>query len=234
MPEIRLENLVAGYTSRKSENIVLDGLNATFSNGSLTVIMGESGGGKTTLLRSILGYVPYEGNIYFDNVLTDNISTKDMQIAYVSQNYALYPHMTIFHNIAFPLKLIGASRKEIESRVYEIADKLGISDCLSRKPKHISGGQQQRVALARALIKKPKICLLDEPLSNVDESLRFELLSLMKDLFSNNEITTIYVTHNLAEAEYLSKDILVIEDKKLIKYHDSRLYKNENPKIESK
>ena len=142
------------YKNKKETTYIFKDISITFSNGSFNVILGPSGQGKTTLLRTILGAVNYSGNVYFNDVLTDKISTKDLKISYVSQEYGLYPHMTIFNNIAFPLKNVRANREEIENRVLEVANALDIQVCLSRKPRHISGGQAQRVALAKALVKK--------------------------------------------------------------------------------
>ena len=212
MPDIRLENVSSFYKNKKETNYIYKDISLTFSNASFNVILGPSGQGKTTLLRTILGAVNYTGNVYFDDVLTDKISTKDLKISYVSQEYGLYPHMTIFNNIAFPLKNAGANREEIESRVMEIANVLDIQACLSRKPRHISGGQAQRVALAKALIKNPKVLLLDEPLSNVDPKIKEQIIPYLKKVQTLFGITVIYVTHDKNEAIALGDFIYQLDD----------------------
>lgn len=154
MSEIEVKNLSVVFKSRKREAVALDEFSATFKDG-MNVIVGYSGCGKTTLLRCILGLTDYDGEILLDGKDIDGIATKDRSFSFVSQDFALYPQYTVFENIAFPLKLLRAERKEIEERVCEIAELLDLIVCLNRKPKHISGGQQQRVAIARALVKRP-------------------------------------------------------------------------------
>ena len=181
MPKITIKNLKVTYKNkRKSEVVALDNFNCVIEPDSFNVVVGYSGCGKTTFLRCIAGLIDYDGSIYFDDDNVDKLSPKERNIAFVSQNYVLYPRMTIFDNIAFPLVNKGASKEEIVKRVYEVADRLDIRYCLSRKPKHLSGGQQQRVALARALVKKPSIYLFDEPLSNLDNINRIEAKKLIK------------------------------------------------------
>ena len=142
--------------------------------------------------------------------------------------------MTVFENIAFPLKVAGASKDEIIRRVYEVADKLEIRHCLTRKPKHLSGGQQQRVALARALIKKPNLYLFDEPLSNVDPIKRSESRILIKKIITESNATAIYVTHDFTEAMTLADHIIVINDGKVeIEGAPMEVYKSSNPIVES-
>jgi len=218
MPEIKVENLKVVYKSNKKkieDTVALEDFNVTFESGKFNAIVGFSGCGKSTLLRAIAGLTPYEGTISFDGVDGENLLVAERNIAYVSQNYALYPHMTIFDNIAFPLKLLKASREEIIERVYEVAEKLEIKPLLSRKPRQLSGGQQQRVAIARALVKRPSICMFDEPLSNLDNEMRMEARYLIKKVVSSQDMTVLYVTHDFMEAMALSDYIYVINNKKI-------------------
>ena len=210
MPDIRLENVIVVYEENKKLTYAVNGISATFKSNQTSVILGYSGCGKTTLLKAIAGLLNYNGSISIDGVENENLLIKDKNIAYVSQNYVLYPHMTIFENIAFPLTNIGAPRQEIIERVSEIAEILDLTHCLTRKPKHLSGGQQQRVALARALVKRPDICLFDEPLSNVDEQFRREARQMIKQTLAKLSCTAVYVTHNVAEAMSLADGKLEI------------------------
>ena len=213
---INVQNLTVTYVNkRKQEIVALDDLNCQFDMGKFNVILGYSGCGKTTLLKCIAGLLDYDGTITVNGVDYDTLDIKDRNVAMVSQQYILYPNMTIFDNIAFPLRIAGADRKEITERVNEVADKLGLQYCLTRKPRHLSGGQQQRVALARALVKKPDICLLDEPLSNVDAQQRVELRQLIKQAIKSINTTAIYVTHDITEAFALADKLFVINNGKL-------------------
>jgi len=215
MPEIQIKNLKIGYLDKKSEIIVLDNFNATFQNAKFSVVLGESGCGKTTLLKTIVGFFNYEGEILFDGADISNTKVPDRNISLVSQSYALYPHMTVFDNIAFPLKVLKAPREEIIERVKQIAIDLNIEDCLTRKPKVLSGGQLQRVALARALIKRPSIALFDEPLSNLDPKISSEIRVMLKNLIKKMGCTVIYVTHNVEDAFALGDEIFFIKDGKI-------------------
>lgn len=216
MSRILIKNLSASYLVKCVDVPVLSGLNASFENGSANVILGKSGCGKTTFLRCLLGKMPYEGSILFDDMDASSIPLEKRNIAYVSQEYGLYPHFTVFENIAFPLKLLGAPRKEIEERVSAIADELGLTPCLSRKPRHLSGGQQQRAAIARALVKDPEIVLFDEPLSNLDAPKRSELVVLLKKRFQSNHPTVVYATHNYYEALNLGNKVFALDQGKFV------------------
>lgn len=216
MPKITINDLKVEYQNKKKATIVaLEGLSCEFENGSFNVVVGYSGCGKTTLLRSIAGLQDYEGEIYFDELNLDDTTVKERNVAYVSQSYVLYPNMTVFDNIAFPLSIAGAPRAEIIARVNEVAERLGIKHCLTRKPKHLSGGQQQRVALGRAIIKKPNVYLFDEPLSNFDQPTRFEARMLIKSAVKDYGSTAVYVTHDFNEAMNLADKIFVINDGKI-------------------
>lgn len=216
MPKIVFSNVTVSYLDKKTERFVFKDFNEEFKENIVTVIIGFSGCGKTTLLKTLFDGIDYQGYIYFDGKNIQDINVQDRQLAYVSQNYALYPNMTIFDNIAFPLKNIKAPSNEIKERVYKIAEELNISMCLSRKPRSLSGGQQQRVALARALVKNPSLCLLDEPLSNLDQETALKARELIKNCIKSRKITTIYVTHDINEATSLGDVIYAMDDGQII------------------
>lgn len=192
------------------------------------VLLGPSGCGKTTTLLMIAGvYKPTTGYIYFDDTVVNDLEPKDRNIGMVFQSYALYPHMTVYDNIAFPLKLKKYPRQEIDSRVREVARMLQIEDLLNRKPAQLSGGQQQRVALARAIVKQPQLFLMDEPLSNLDAKIRIEVRAELKRLQRELGITTIYVTHDQAEAMSLADRVAVMNKGELQQYSTpEELYNN--------
>ena len=216
MPNITFQNLSVTYTSKKSEVVAINRLNLDLETGKTHVIVGFSGCGKTTLLKTMFSNINYEGKVLVNGEDIEKTPVEKRNLAYVSQNYALYPSMTIFDNIAFPLKMLGASSEEIKKRVYEVATELNIMMCLSRKPRHISGGQQQRVALARALVKNPSICLFDEPLSNLDQATANKSKDLIYNSIKSRNITTIYVTHNMEEATSLGDIIHFMKDGEIL------------------
>ena len=215
MSQITLSNLGISYAGKKEEAIVFESLDMEFLDGSINVILGASGSGKTSILRAILGKLPYDGSILFDGMPIDGLPLEKRNISYVSQEYSLYPHFTVFENIAFPLRLLHTPREEIERRVKTVAKELDISHCLSRKPRCLSGGQQQRVAIARAIVKDPELILFDEPLSNLDAPKRSEIVVLLKRIFSEAHPTVIYVTHNFYEAVNLGDRIFVLDGGKV-------------------
>ncbi len=177
------------------------------------VLVGPSGCGKTTVLRMIAGLEDISsGKIYIGNKLVNDIPPKDRDIAMVFQNYALYPHMTVFQNMAFALKLRKYPKSEIESRVNDAAEILGIKKLLDRKPKELSGGQRQRVALGRAIVRKPLVFLFDEPLSNLDAKLRVQMRTEIKKLHQRLQATIVYVTHDQTEALTMGDRIVVLKD----------------------
>lgn len=183
------------------------------NDGEFFVLLGPSGCGKTTTLRMIAGLEDVtEGTIFIGDRVVNDVHPKDRDIAMVFQNYALYPHMSVYDNISFGLKLRGLAKDDIKARVDEVASWLGLSELLNRRPRELSGGQRQRVALARALVRQPKVFLMDEPLSNLDAKLRTqargELLRLHKDF----PTTTIYVTHDQVEAMTLGDRVAVMMD----------------------
>lgn len=217
MATISIENLSVTYTnSKRGQTVAINDLNAEFPSGEISVVMGCSGCGKTTLLRSILGFVEYEGDIFQDGIDIADIPVNERGFSHVSQEYVLYPKMTIFDNIAFPLKNMKASSEEIVERVNAVADILGLKHCLTRKPKHLSGGQQQRVALGRALVKHPKLCLLDEPLSNLDAPSRLQTRKYIKDIIKSFGVTAIYVTHDFDEGMALADKLFIMNEGKIV------------------
>jgi multiple sugar transport system ATP-binding protein len=177
------------------------------------VLVGPSGCGKSTTLRMIAGLEEISaGEIYIDNAIVNDVPPKDRDIAMVFQNYALYPHMTVYENMAFGLKLRKFPKAEIEKRVGEAADILGIRDLLKRRPKALSGGQRQRVAVGRAIVRQPKVFLFDEPLSNLDAKLRVQMRAEISKLRQRLQSTMIYVTHDQVEAMTMGDRIVVMLD----------------------
>lgn len=191
--------------------VAVKDLTLEVKDGEFFVLLGPSGCGKTTTLRMIAGLEDVtQGTIYIGDRVVNDVHPKDRDIAMVFQNYALYPHMSVFDNISFGLKLRGLPKEEIKARVDEVAGWLGLKELLNRRPRELSGGQRQRVALARALVRRPQVFLMDEPLSNLDAKLRTqargELLRLHKDF----PTTTIYVTHDQVEAMTLGDRVAVM------------------------
>ncbi len=177
------------------------------------ILVGPSGCGKSTTLRMIAGLEEItEGELYIGNRLVNDVAPKDRDIAMVFQNYALYPHMTVFENMAFGLKLRKTPKEEIKRRVHEAAQILDIEHLLDRKPKALSGGQRQRVALGRAIVREPKVFLLDEPLSNLDAKLRAQMRTELSKLHIKLQTTFIYVTHDQTEAMTMADRIVVMKD----------------------
>jgi multiple sugar transport system ATP-binding protein len=177
------------------------------------VLVGPSGCGKSTTLRMIAGLEDLtEGEIFIDGRLVNDVPPKDRDIAMVFQNYALYPHMTVYENMGFGLKLRQLPKKEIAQRVLEAASILGIEDCLNRKPKALSGGQRQRVVVGRAIVRKPKVFLFDEPLSNLDAKLRVQMRTEISKLHQKLGATMIYVTHDQTEAMTMADKIVLMKD----------------------
>jgi len=195
----------------------LDNITLEIEDKEFMALLGPSGSGKSTLLYTIAGiYKPTAGRIYFDGRDVTEVPPKDRNVGLVFQNWALYPHMRIFKNIAFPLELKKAPREEIEKKVREVAKMLHIDHLLDRYPWQLSGGQQQRVAIARALVKEPDVLLLDEPLSNLDALLRLEVRAELKRLQKELGITAVYVTHDQAEALAMADRIAIIREGKIL------------------
>lgn len=188
-------------------------LNLEIEDKEFLVLVGPSGCGKSTSLRMIAGLEEItEGELYIGDKLVNNVAPKDRDIAMVFQNYALYPHISVYENMAFGLKLRKRSKDEINKRVNKAAKILGIEDLLDRKPKQLSGGQKQRVALGRAIVREPKVFLMDEPLSNLDAKLRVQMRAELSKLHQNLKTTFIYVTHDQTEAMTMGTRIVVMKD----------------------
>jgi len=197
--------------------VAVNKANIDVQDGEFVVLVGPSGCGKSTTLRMVAGLEEVtEGEIYIGDRLVNDVPPKDRDIAMVFQNYALYPHMTVYENMAFGLKLrrreLGLSKHDIQKRVYEAAEILGIKDLLDRKPKQLSGGQRQRVAVGRAIVRKPKVFLFDEPLSNLDAKLRVQMRAEISKLHNRLATTMIYVTHDQVEAMTMGDRIVVMKD----------------------
>lgn len=213
--KIKLQNI----RKRFGETVALDDLSLEFCDGKLTTLLGPSGCGKSTLLNLISGILPpTSGSIFFGDRDVTSLSPDKRNIGLVFQNYALYPHMTVGENIAFPLEIKKVSKKERLERAEEFAKLLRIEDYFTRKPSQLSGGQQQRVAIARALAKEPEILLLDEPLSNLDARLRLEMREEIRRLQLETGITTIFVTHDQEEALSISDRILLLKKGRVQQY----------------
>jgi multiple sugar transport system ATP-binding protein len=187
-------------------------VNLTIENGEFLVLVGPSGCGKSTVLRMIAGLEEIsEGKMYIGDTLVNDVQPKDRDIAMVFQNYALYPHMSVYDNMAFGLKLRKMDKSEIQRRVHEAAEILEITEFLERKPKALSGGQRQRVAMGRAIVREPKAFLMDEPLSNLDAKLRVQMRTELGRLHSRLGTTTVYVTHDQVEAMTLGHRVAVLK-----------------------
>ena len=207
MAEIRFEDI----TKKFGDKIILDRLNLSIEDGSFTVMIGPSGCGKTTLLRIIAGIGPQtSGKVYLDGEDISGLPPAKRNVAMVFQNYAIYPTMTVQENIEFGLKNNKVPKEERERLVREISEIVGIGDLLNRKPSTLSGGQRQRIALARAMVKKPKVFLMDEPLSNLDAKLRVSMRTELIELHNRLKTTFVYVTHDQTEAMSMGTKIILM------------------------
>ncbi len=210
MAQVVLENVTKIYDNKV---VAVKNANLVVEDKEFVVLLGPSGCGKTTTLRMIAGLEEVtEGKIYIDGKVVNDVEPKDRDIAMVFQNYALYPHMTVYENMAFGLKLRKFPKDEIDRRVREAARILGIEDLLDRKPRQLSGGQRQRVAVGRAIVRNPKVFLFDEPLSNLDAKLRVQMRSELKKLHHRLQATIIYVTHDQVEAMTMADKIVIMKD----------------------
>lgn len=199
-----------------NENYSVDDFNLDISDGEFIVFVGPSGCGKSTTLRMIAGLEDItEGEFKIDDVLMNDTPPKDRDIAMVFQNYALYPHMTVFDNMAFGLKLRKYQKEEIKKRVEDAAEILGLTELLERKPADMSGGQRQRVAMGRAIVRDAKVFLMDEPLSNLDAKLRVQMRAEIAKIHQRIGATTVYVTHDQTEAMTLASRIVIMNDGKI-------------------
>ena len=209
MADVILKNL----TKRWDDFIAVDNQSLEIRDREFIVLLGPSGCGKTTTMRMIAGLeTPTEGEVWIGDRMVNDDLPKDRDVAMVFQNYGLYPHMTVFDNIAYPLKVRGVAKPDMEARVRRAAEQVELSQFLARKPKELSGGQRQRVALARAIVRTPKVFLMDEPLSNLDAKLRVTMRAELKHLSRELRITTIYVTHDQIEAMTLADRVAVMKN----------------------
>lgn len=205
--------LLKEVTKRFGDVVAVNSLSLEVKDKEFLVLLGPSGCGKTTALRCIAGLeTPEEGDIYIGNRLVNDLDPKDRDVAMVFQSYALYPHMTVFNNLSFPLENMKVSKDEINRRVRQVAKLLKIEALLDRKPTQLSGGQQQRVALGRSIVREPKVFLMDEPLSNLDAKLRVYMRAELKKLQEELGVTTIYVTHDQVEAMTMGDKIAILKD----------------------
>lgn len=210
MASVKLKNVTKRYEGGVT---AVSNFNLDIEDKEFIILVGPSGCGKTTTLRMIAGLEEItEGEIYIGDKLVNDVQPKDRDIAMVFQNYALYPHMTVFDNMAFGLKLRRTPKAEIKRRVHEAAKILEIEHLLDRKPKALSGGQRQRVALGRAIVRNPKVFLMDEPLSNLDAKLRVQMRIEISKLHQRLQTTFIYVTHDQTEAMTMGTRIVVMKD----------------------
>ena len=216
MSNIILKNVSIYYRNKKEIVTAVDDLSLSFHDQKANVLIGYSGCGKTSVLNAISGYILFDGEIYLNEQNILDIAVQKRNISYVSQEIVLYPHLTIYDNIAYPLKLLKLPREQIDIRVRELAYELDIDYLLTRKPKYLSIGQQQRVAIARAFAKKPEIILMDEPLSNLDKETSDEIKRYIKELLQETKATCVYVSHNITDALYLADHIFVMNEGKLI------------------
>src|SRR5665213_2386012 len=209
MATLTLDNIKKSYGDRE----VVHGVSCEVADGELVVVVGPSGCGKSTLLRMVAGLEDISsGAVAIDGRVVNGIEPKDRDIAMVFQNYALYPHMSCFDNMAYGLKMRGMARNQIRLRVDRAAAILQLDGLLDRKPRQLSGGQRQRVAMGRAIVRDPKVFLFDEPLSNLDAKLRVAMRAEIKALHQRLKTTTVYGTHDQIEAMTMADRIVVMHD----------------------
>lgn len=211
--EVRLQNLTKRFVDKKGNvTVAVDDFSVVIPAGKLVGLLGPSGCGKSTTLYLIAGlHKPNGGQIFFGNEDVTNLPPEKRGIGLVFQNYALFPHLTVRQNIMFPLENMKVPKQEALQRAQEMAELVHIGDLMDRKPSQLSGGQQQRVAIARALVKRPKVLLLDEPLSNLDARLRLQTREEIRRIQRETGITTLFVTHDQEEAMSISDEIIVME-----------------------
>ncbi len=211
--KVRIDNV----TKKFGNTTAVSNFSAELEDGHLICLLGPSGCGKSTLLNMLCGIIPVtQGQIFFDDKDVTKLPPDQRNIGMVFQNYALYPHMTVAQNIAFPLEVLKVKKDERMARVEEIAKLVHVDNLLRRYPSELSGGQQQRVAIARAMVKKPQLLLMDEPLSNLDARLRLEMREEIRRIQKETGVSTVFVTHDQEEAMSISDSILLMKDGLLI------------------
>ncbi len=207
MAQIQLKNIVKSWGA----SVGVKQMSLDIADGEFLVLLGPSGCGKTTTMRMVAGLEdPTEGEIWIGDRCVNALEPKDRDVAMVFQSYGLYPNMTVYENISFPLRIRGTPKDEIHPAVMKASGKVELDDFLQRRPKELSGGQRQRVALARAIVRQPKVFLMDEPLSNLDAKLRVSMRAHIKHLHHDLGVTTIYVTHDQVEAMTLADRVVVM------------------------
>lgn len=233
MPAVIIKNLSVTYVGRKKQlTTALSDFSCEFISNKVNVLVGESGCGKTTLLRAICQQFEYDGEIYFDDKNVDQIPLKERNIAYVDQNLFLFSHMIVYDLLAYPLKQLKIKSDDIDYKVKEMANILGLSDLLTRKPSQLSIGERQKVALGKALIKDPNVCLLDEPFSNLSEQDKDEIIPYFLKAVKEKNITVILVTHDYTEALRLADMVFVMENNAItFKGTKEELYDNKDNEL---
>ena len=228
MVDVKLEHVKKTFHVKGRDIHVLKDINLEIPDHKFVVILAPSGEGKTTLLRIIAGLETVDsGKVIIGGKVVNDYPPKDRKVAMVFQNYAIYPFMTVYNNIAFPLRIMHLPKDEIDKKVRAVARMLQIDDLLERKPNQISGGQRQRVAICRALVKGADVLLLDEPLSNLDAQLRTLARAELKNLQRKLKMTTIYVTHDQVEAMVLADYVAILHDGKIEDFDTpENVYKN--------
>jgi multiple sugar transport system ATP-binding protein len=215
MANIEIQDLSKKYGNTEA----VSGVSLKVSSGTFTVILGPSGSGKTTLLRCVAGFEkPDSGSVSIDGKPVTDLPPRERDLAMVFQSYALFPLMTVYDNIAFPLKVRNVPKAEIDTRVKQVADLLVIKHILEKKPNQLSGGEQQRAALGRAIVRQPNALLMDEPLTSLDAPLRAQMRTELKRIRRETQITAVYVTHDQAEAMGLADMIAIMNEGKLTQY----------------
>jgi multiple sugar transport system ATP-binding protein len=215
MANLEIQDLSKKYGNTEA----VSGVSLKVSSGTFTVILGPSGSGKTTLLRCVAGFEkPDSGSVSIDGKPVTDLPPRERDLAMVFQSYALFPLMTVYDNIAFPLKVRNAPKAEIDTRVKQVADLLVIKHILEKKPNQLSGGEQQRAALGRAIVRQPNALLMDEPLTSLDAPLRAQMRTELKRIRRETQITAVYVTHDQAEAMGLADMIAIMNEGKLTQY----------------
>lgn len=218
MPTIQWKQYCVYYKVKRDWYLALDTVDLEIGSGKLALITGSSGCGKTTLLRSVMGFAKQSsGQLLLDGQDIANIQPGKQNIGYVSQEYSLYPSMTVYETIAYPLKICQTPLRELDNRVRTAADLVGLGNLLTRKPRQLSGGQQQRLALARALVKRPSLLLLDEPFSNLPEATKTELYEAVDRYHQTSKATVLFVTHDLDEALPLADMVIEMEEGAVMK-----------------
>jgi inositol-phosphate transport system ATP-binding protein len=220
--------VLEGFTKRFGDTTVIDALDLTVEDGEMIALLGPSGCGKSTTLFAIAGLHRVDGGrILFGDRDVADVSAQERNVGIVFQNYALYPHMTVAQNIAFPLRVRGESTAQMDGKVRAIADLVQIGELLERRPAQLSGGQQQRVALARALVREPDVLLLDEPLANLDAKLRMEMRSEIRRVQRQTGITAILVTHDQVEAMSMCDRIALMKEGGIVQISEpAEMYDN--------